>query len=132
MKEEEMNGKLILEEFPDAEAGDEDDDSAWEDVEDEDNPDGENKHICGKCILTTFITVERVFYDPVINSILFFYSTLLIPLGSINPIVSDCNLQHFGLRMLGGRKVKVLLYLIFQPSPKEENGKYKMMVMHHL
>ena len=44
-----MNGQLILEEFLDAEAGDEDDDdSAWEDVDEdeEDHPEGE-KHIPG-------------------------------------------------------------------------------------
>ena len=51
--QKEKNGQLILEEFLDAECDDgDDDDSAWEDVdeEDEDHPEGDDKHTCGKKI----------------------------------------------------------------------------------
>ena len=50
-QKEEKNGHLILEEFLDAECGDDDDDnSAWEDVdeEEEDHAEGDDKHTCGK------------------------------------------------------------------------------------
>ena len=52
-QKEEKNGQLILEEFLDAECADgDDDDSAWEDVdeEEEDHPEGDDKHTCGNRI----------------------------------------------------------------------------------
>ena len=59
-QKEEKNGHLILEEFLDAECGDEDDDdSAWEDVdeEEEDHAEGDDKHTCGKALFTRNVCV---------------------------------------------------------------------------